>query len=221
MDESGIVPPQGARPVRMAEEASHADSRRTRSPDDRQQRPVLLGRQAGQLRHRAEATHRQDGRIRSTARWIFSTARASSSAAARRRRRSRASSRSRPAAATNPSAVDLDVVRAARRRGGGGRRTATPQAVRDPDEQKRLTLSRWQTVGAVIVVVGDRDRRVRHGHLRLCRGARLGLQDRRLPERLPRGQRERRRSGPTSQRNGRIDSRHLSTEGSGRCFCAL
>ncbi len=58
-----------------------------------------------------------------------------------------------------------------------------PAAVTTTIEQKHLTLSGWQKFGALIVVLGIAVG-VRHGHLRLRRGTRLGLQDRRIPEGL-------------------------------------
>ena len=79
-------------------------------------------------------------------------------------------------------AVDLDVVRA--EVAAALAEATPPAAVTTTIEQKHLTLSGWQTFGAIIVVLGDRGRRVRHGHLRLRRGTRLGLQDRRIPEGL-------------------------------------
>ena len=83
-----------------------------------------------------------------------------------------------------PGAVDLDVVRAQWPRRGRCARTGC-RAICTTD-QTRLTLSRWPEIRrASSSVSRHRHRRLRHGHLRLRRGARLGLQDRRIPERLP------------------------------------
>ena len=97
--------------VRMAEEASHADRGGARSPDHRQQRPVLLGRQARQLRHRTEAAHRPGPN--SLDRSLEMLDRASFDLGGRKTPATIEGQLAEPAGSSaEPGAVDLDIVRA-------------------------------------------------------------------------------------------------------------